>query len=743
MESIHEIMARAAARAQAEASKINQSSVSQASMPKGIAELLAKNRATPSQPSRVPMPTNLPVQQQSLSGGALSIRQRLTQQSEEARLRFEQEKAEKERRAAEWRSQENERARLAEEQRIKDERLRAAMRPAHVGPLPAESVEAALREGEQKWDTHEEKYDGDGKKTPIIWTPACQRIYDLEEWDWTKDSRIAELVHTLTARYKLSQGTMTLRPVQAALLFALQQWGTAFGAIGVGEGKTLISFLAPTVLQVKRAVLLIPAKLVGKTEHDFKDLAKHWPTPERLEVISYQKISHKKHAKLLWDEEPELIIADEAHALANDRAACTRRVRDFLEDYRNTAFVPMSGTMVNRSILNFAHLMLWALGSRRTPLPENPMELSKWARAIDEKVKKPIWVGDLVRFVPVEKRAELTQRVMAAKDGAPVDHQQIKDDTVQAVRDAIGDRINKTRGVIYTRKRSVEASIYIDLFDAKLSDKLLERLNALQEERQGIMELSEKKRLPFLSKIWQKARQLCCGFNYVWDPEPPDEWKDARSKWRAFVLDILKQDLRGLEAASQVKRQAKLGMLGQGSKELCERWERIKPTFTLNIVPEWIDKAPLYAVADRVKEPTLIWTEFQAVGYALSEIMGFPFFHRDGKDQKGNAIEKADPKQSLILSIASNAEGRNLQAWNRNLILTPMGTGKVWEQLLGRTHRSGQQADEIYVDIMMGCRELEESLDQALRDADFNQRMSKNPQKLLLADFINSKSKEK
>lgn len=739
MESIFDIMAKA----QAKPPKTQKSSEAMVQMPKALADILARG-------GKQQAPNGHG--QRKLTGTALALRKNLAQKTVVAREDLTREKEAKERqreearevarREAEARAKsDSEIARRAEEARIKDARVMAALRPAS-----SEVREALKKESEEKWETkHEDKYEAEEKaSTSVFWTPACERIYELPEWDWTEDQRIPELIETLTARYKTPQGTMVLHPVQTAMMYSLQQWGGAFGAIGVGGGKTLISFLAPTVLQAKRAVLLVPAKLVGKTEHDFKELAKHWPVPKHLEIISYSRISHKKHHKLLWDIEPELILADEAHALANDRAACTRRVRDFLDDFPNTAFVPMSGTMVNRSLRNFAHLLRWSLGRRRMPLPDNDMELGQWARALDEKVKKPIWVGDLVRFIPLDLRTQLTERAMAAKNGVKeADPQSIKDDTVQAVRDAVGDRINKTRGVIYTKKRSVEASIYIDLFDAELSDVLLERLNALQEEKQGIMEMAEKKRLPFLSKIWQKARQICCGFNYVWDPEPPEEWKEARSKWSSFVLEVLKQDVRGYEAESQVSAAARTGMLGVGSQQLHDHWKRVKPTFTPNIVPEWIDKAPLHAVARRVKEPTLIWTEFQAVGYELSKITGFPFFHRQGKDQKGNAIEEADPNQTLILSIASNSEGRNLQAWHRNLFLTPMGTGRMWEQALGRTHRSGQQADAIYVDIMMGCNELHESLDQAFRDARFIQSMSKNPQKLLLADFIHSTTKAK
>jgi hypothetical protein len=57
----------------------------------------------------------------------------------------------------------------------------------------------------------------------------------------------------------------------------------------------------------------------------------------------------------------------------------------------------------------------------------------------------------------------------------------------------------------------------------------------------------------------------------------------------------------------------------------------------------------------------------------------------------------------------------------------------MWEQLLGRTHRDGQQADEVQCDVAVSCLEHVMALEQALRDAEFVQSITGSPQKLLLA----------
>ncbi len=54
----------------------------------------------------------------------------------------------------------------------------------------------------------------------------------------------------------------TLRALQALMLADAYQIKGLFAPVGVGEGKTLTSFLLPTVLNAVRPLLLQPAALV-------------------------------------------------------------------------------------------------------------------------------------------------------------------------------------------------------------------------------------------------------------------------------------------------------------------------------------------------------------------------------------------------------------------------------------------------------------------------------------------------
>jgi hypothetical protein len=114
---------------------------------------------------------------------------------------------------------------------------------------------------------------------------------------------------------------------------------------------------------------------------------------------------------------------------------------------------------------------------------------------------------------------------------------------------------------------------------------------------------------------------------------------------------------------------------------------------------------------------------------------GLPYFANGGKDKTGRPIEDADPKKSLLASIASNAEGRNLQGWNKALVTSAPPTGTLWEQMLGRLHREGQTADEVTYEVMVSCREQLAGFEQAMRDANFHADLLGSDMKMASQDL--------
>jgi hypothetical protein len=67
--------------------------------------------------------------------------------------------------------------------------------------------------------------------------------------------------------------------------------------------------------------------------------------------------------------------------------------------------------------------------------------------------------------------------------------------------------------------------------------------------------------------------------------------------------------------------------------------------------------------------------------------------------------------------------------------MSPPASGKTWEQLLGRTHRPGQMADEVEVTVRLGHYTARDQLRQATADAKFITATTGQFQRLLAADF--------
>jgi hypothetical protein len=169
---------------------------------------------------------------------------------------------------------------------------------------------------------------------------------------------------------------------------------------------------------------------------------------------------------------------------------------------------------------------------------------------------------------------------------------------------------------------------------------------------------------------------------------------------------------------------------------LLEAWKALEKTFVPNVVPQWHDDNALKACERWGKEGKgIIWTGHTFFAQELAKRTGFPYYGREGLTGEGAYI--GDAKGTIIASIAANGTGRNLQAWSRNLITSAPSTAPGVEQLLGRTHRTGQEADTVTVDILLGCREHWDALDgaRAQAAAERDTMPGSDQHKLLIGDI--------
>lgn len=566
------------------------------------------------------------------------------------------------------------------------------------------------RKGKTRQDIHPNSTVGKRLRGEGVgWTKELERIVDLPRRCWEEED-VEMLQEEISDWLKTPTGQQQLRPVQAFALAELHDLNGLLGIILVGGGKTLITFLAPLVLEALRPVLIVPASLREKTEREFAVLAKHWVRHSDLEIVNYEKLSRVSGADYLEERQPDLLIADECHKLKNKDAAVTRRVVRYLDDHPDTIFCGLSGTVTQRSVMDYHHLLRWALGPEAMPLPAKASEAMLWARALDEKLR------GMTRMSPGELKIFVnTKKETVTRDEARVGYSR---------------RLVETPGVVATKASDVDASIVGSVWHPVLSTEIEKALEHLKKEWETPG--GEVCQQPV--DLWRHARELVCGFYYYWDPEPTDEWRQARTSWFKYVREQLQEQIPGLDSPLQVGNACARGHLNSGHRY--ENWEKIKHTCKPKNLPRWIDDSVMQQVVERVnkeKAKSIVWVEQVAVGRKLAALSGWKFFGEGGKDSAGTPIEAIEGKETVIASIPANHQGRNLQAWHHNDIVSPPPNGRIVEQLCGRTHREGQEADEVYYRFMLGDEAIAAGLRQAIRDAHYIQQTTGTAQKLLLA----------
>jgi hypothetical protein len=571
-------------------------------------------------------------------------------------------------------------------------------------------------------------------------TPEFERIRLLPWHDWEREILYNDRHLRLSSMLKTPYGTMALFPIQAAALIAIHDHGGAFLPIPVGEGKTIVSFLAGRMLNAQRPALLIPAALRRKTYREFQTLYKHWFAPVVFMrekdfdkcVFNYEGLSRASGKDALHAYKPDVIIADEAHLLKNRDAACTRVVERFMYENPETRFVAMSGSMTSRSILDYWHIMMWCL-REKMPLPRYSSEVERWADALDEK--KAILVN--------RPDAKIFTQFLRAEDWSSmgVINEYADEPHLRAARIGFRNRLLSAPGIVQTKDERLGVSLIMKrahIDPGKMANNWLAVLRVTKKTPNG-----EDLNLP--TEIWRMARELACGFWYRWDPPPPQDWLAARRAWGWYERQILLRDGLFYAQYKELRCDSPFQLASaivQGRIEnpgVCRAyfdWAAIRDSYKHDVIAEWIDDGVLNFAAEWLeREKGIVWTEHRAFGEKLSAITGVGFCSEEGLDAQGKMIEDYDGRP-VIASVQANHRGRNLQAWCRNLGVTFPPNGARMEQLLGRTHRSGQKANTVYFDWVDACEEQSEGFRQLLADARYIEDTWGKKQKVNFADHV-------
>lgn len=540
------------------------------------------------------------------------------------------------------------------------------------------------------------------KDTEVPLTEEFRRIRDLPRRDVADGERYAA---DLTEALRTPHGTMALRPIQALALFELFHYGGAFCPIRTGGGKTLVSLLAPLMRQALRPLLLIPKSLQKKTEQEFRALSIHWKSPTLYTIKSYEWLSHKNSAAFLDKYRPDLIVMDEADNLSNTASARTRRVRRYLQKNPGVSVVAMSGSFTKRSIKDYSHIISWCL-PRTCPTPREYRDLMAWSALLDERSADFMGAGAMRQLFDEREKGMV--------------------DEIEASRSAYRRRLLATPGVIATQETPLTFPLVGRVVTPVRTDPVIDdHLTTLFKD----WETPNGDYLQYPIELWAHARWLSLGFYYRWVPPPPPEWREAKRAWSADVRYVLKYNKRGLDSPAEVADAVEAGTLALPSYW---DWKAVEKTYVYDQVPEWISTEALEtAKVWGERERGLIWVDLAAFGRRLSAETGWPYYGSKGLDARGRMVEQHPAGQPAILGVRPNRSGRNLQTHHKNLILSCEPAGRTWEQMISRTHRDGQEAPAVYLDVYCPSTAQIQAVYQATHDCAYSEQSLGSPQKLL------------
>lgn len=481
-----------------------------------------------------------------------------------------------------------------------------------------------------------------------------------------------------TDQVKTADGEMRLRPLQnKALAHCVDARGGVL-LLGCGVGKTLISFLLPTVLKAKRPLLLVPAALVAKTKAEFFSYEKHFKIT-LPEVFSYEKLSRRTAQQYLTKLNPDLIIADEAHHLKSMDSTRTGRLGKYLVANPTCSFIVMSGTLFSKSLGDFAHLSDWAL-EEGSPVPNNHRDVECFDAVL---------TGEANHYQHADFAPLLTWGT--------------------SPRDAVYKRLAATKGVVLTSEDDVGSSLQILTMKLSVPEDLQKAINdcfetGLMSDVLGGLEVDfDADAINASQHLWDDVDQfalrglgqMLSGCLYYWEwpnNEPDEEWLNARKEWRRAVRIIREMDLEGFDSPHIIEMEwDNLPFdIQEAFDKAYREWQQVKyraepPRHTV-----WVSDYMIKGVKswfEKQTEPSIIWVESVALGQRLEQELGLPY-HGGGTEIPAHA-------HNCIASIDSHGTGKNLQAWANCLVVAPMADPARWEQLIARTHRTGQMADVV------------------------------------------------
>lgn len=541
-----------------------------------------------------------------------------------------------------------------------------------------------------------------------------------------------------------------LNAEQAWVLRELGRVGGILGFIPVGGGKTIMGILAPLAVPgVKTAVLLVKSDQRLHYRRAWQRLREHFRVPSlviddggepliskgtpTLHLIPYSKLSRPESTKLLDGLNPDLIVADEVHCIADRKSARTLRFLRYMASRQGIRFAGWSGTLLDKSIRSMAHISAHGLGSN-SPVPINPNNVEAWCAVLDPSPQPDKTSSTAKALYKAFGVDEGLDGLTTALFGSPL----------TMVREGFRERLSKTPGVITSKTISATASITIRERKVVAPENIREAINQVRTwvrpDGEELVEATDQARC---------IREVASGFYYHWvfGNEPRELIEDWFAKRKAFNRELREKIQEGREfldsrllceraAERAMQEPAYEGELPTWWAPSWPNWRDIRDEVKHDQRAKWLDDFLARDAAEWAKEHTgIVWCLSSAFGQKVAQLSGLPY-HGGGPGAEERILaEKGD--RSIVVSMKAHSEGRDgLQLkFSKQLVAEMPAGGKAWGQMLGRLCRRGQTADEIETWVYLHYGEAKDALRRALTQSEFVSDMTPTESLLSAADI--------
>jgi|GEM_PF-3273782 len=563
--------------------------------------------------------------------------------------------------------------------------------------------------------------------------------------------------------------------VQVEAINSFIKYGGLFAPISVGGGKTLITLkIADWAYHndISRSLLIVPSQvyeqlikvdipmarwnlslsipfyfLGGKSKIRRKAIV----SAKRVGcyIMPYSYLSTTDTSFLLNTIEPELIICDEVHRIKNRRAARTRRLMDYITN-KQPLLAALSGTITSKSIMDYQHLIRYAL-DEHSPVPRIIAMAQDWAGILDTEVQ------------PSENQLKILQPLRKwAQRNFPTEPFPF---TVAGMRKSFKQRLHSAPGVVASFESGIGTSL---IFHNKPAPQPGEPLMELIKKVEEDWKTPNGDEIDFGIHKFKWLYELSSGFynQLIWPSEEalaerkkislPEaksilerakEHHAATQEYAAELREYLKNPhpeadtpmLVGLEISKNGGRRvgSTLANLWRKVKSLDFEGRPERDQSQVRIDDFKIQEAIRWA--QQVKGGALLWIYHQEMGRWLVEAMreaGLePLYAPAGAHGNRVILNPKNQGRLIVASISAHGEGKNLQAFQEQYFLQWPRSAKVAEQVLGRTHRQGQKADTLVVEMNRTLLFDHIMFAACLTDALYIHQTTGNRQKLVFGSY--------